>query len=141
MKPKDAIAVRKLINIAERINNKEGAEMEALRRINYVKEFAENKMGNLNEGDLEREAYHMIHLIASDCLEKYEEFIENQGDEYDEGIKSRYCEVLSLILVKKILEVIEDTEIVSMLVMDEESSRTLYRPMLEVMAIISVFKK
>lgn len=115
--------------------------MEALRRINYVKEFAENKMGNLNEGDLEREAYHMIHLIASDCLEKYEEFIENQGDEYDEGIKSRYCEVLSLILVKKILEVIEDTEIVSMLVMDEESSRTLYRPMLEVMAIISVFKK
>ena len=55
--------------------------MEALKRINYVKEFAENKMGNLNEGDLEREAYHMIHLIASDCLDKYEEFIENQGDE------------------------------------------------------------
>ena len=43
--------------------------------------------------------------------------------------------------MKKILEIIEDTEIVSMLVMDEESSKTLYRPMLEVMAIISVFKK
>jgi len=115
--------------------------MEALKRMNYVKDFAENKMGNLNEGDLEREAYHMIHLIASDCLDKYEEFIESQGDEYDDGIKERYCEVLSLILVKKILEIIEDTEIVSMLVMDEESSKTLYRPMLEVMAIISVFKK
>ena len=115
--------------------------MEALRRINYVKDFAENKVDNLNEGDLEREAYHMIHLIASDCLDKYEEFIESKGDEYDEGIKERYSEVLSLILVKKILELIEDTEIVSMLVMDAESSKTLYRPMLEVMAIISVFKK
>ena len=115
--------------------------MEALRRINYVKDFAENKVDNLNEGDLEREAYHMIHLIASDCLDKYEEFIESKGDEYDNGIKERYSEVLSLILVKKILELIEDTEIVSMLVMDAESSKTLYRPMLEVMAIISVFKK
>ena len=115
--------------------------MEALKRMNYVKDFAENKMGNLNPGDLEREAYDMIRLIASDCLDKYEEFIENQGDDYDEGIKERYCEVLSLILVKKVLELIEDTEIVSMLVMDEESSKTLYRPMLEVMAIISVFKK
>lgn len=115
--------------------------MEALKRINYVKDFAENKVDNLSEGELEREAYYMIHLIASDCLNKYEEFLENQGDEYDEGIKQRYCEVLSLILVKKILELIEDTEIVSMLVMDEDSSKTLYRPMLEVMAIISVFKK
>lgn len=115
--------------------------MEALKRMNYVKDFAENKVDNLNEGDLEREAYNMIRLIASDCLDKYEEFIENKGDEYDEGTKERYCEVLSLILVKKILEIIEDTEIVSMLVMDEESSNTLYRPMLEVMAIISVFKK
>ena len=115
--------------------------MEALKRMNYVKDFAENKMGNLNPGDLEREAYDMIRLIASDCLDKYEEFIENQGEEYDEGIKERHCEVLSLILVKKVLELIEDTEIVSMLVMDEESSKTLYRPMLEVMAIISVFKK
>lgn len=115
--------------------------MEALRRMNYVKDFAENKVDNLNEGDLEREAYNMIRLIASDCLDKYEEFIENKGDEYDKGTKERYCEVLSLILVKKILEIIEDTEIVSMLVMDEESSKTLYRPMLEVMAIISVFKK
>ena len=115
--------------------------MEALRRMNYVKDFAENKVDNLNEGDLEREAYNMIRLIASDCLDKYEEFIENKGDEYDDGIKERYSEVLSLILVKKILELIEDTEIVSMLVMDAESSKTLYRPMLEVMAIISVFKK
>ena len=115
--------------------------MEALKRINYVKDFAENKMGDLNEGDLEREAYDMVRLIASDCLDKYEEFIESKGDEYDDGIKERYGEVLSLILVKKILELIEDTEIVSMLVMDEESSKTLYRPMLEVMAIISVFKK
>ena len=115
--------------------------MEALKRMNYVKDFAENKVDNLNEGDLEREAYNMIRLIASDCLDKYEEFIENKGDEYDEGTKERYCEVLSLILVKKTLEIIEDTEIVSMLVMDEESSKTLYRPMLEVMAIISVFKK
>ena len=115
--------------------------MEALKRMNYVKDFAENKVDNLNEGDSEREAYDMIRLIASDCLDKYEELIENKGDEYDEGTKERYCEVLSLILVKKILEIIEDTEIVSMLVMDEESSKTLYRPMLEVMAIISVFKK
>ena len=52
--------------------------------MNYVKDFAENKMGNLNPGDLEREAYDMIRLIASDCLDKYEEFIENQGDDYDE---------------------------------------------------------
>ena len=115
--------------------------MEALKRMNYVKDFAENKVDNLNEGDLEREAYNMIRLIASDCLDKYEEFIENKGDEYDEVIKERYCEVLSLILVKKILEIIEDTEIVSMLVLDEDSSKSLYRPMLEVMAIISVYKK
>lgn len=115
--------------------------MEALKRMNYVKEFAENKIGNLNEGDLEREAYDMIRLVSSDCLDKYEEFLENKGGEVDEGIKKRYCETLSLILVKKVLEIIEDSEIVSMLVIDEESSDNLYRPMLEVMAIISVFKK
>src|SRR5699024_6290101 len=114
--------------------------MEALKRMNYVKDFAENKMGNLNEVASEREAYKMISLIAADCLDKYEEFIESQGDEYDDRIKERYCEVQSLILVKKILEIIEDTEIVSMLVMDEESSKTLYRPLLEVMALFSVFK-
>lgn len=113
--------------------------MEEYEKLNYVASFSEGKVNDINDiHDPEHVFYQFIFQAAESRIELMEDYDEDDGS----GIpKQLYGRGLLLGLVRELSELFSDFDIMASVVTDPEVSDKLYYPMLEILAIIGVYKK